>query len=393
MMKRTYMRIALLNHGFPPDVGGGETQAYITATTLQRHGHDVHVFTGKGARRLKLPLKVTYLDHFKAFEKGEEGSKYFVKELKDALFSAGKFDIIFCSNFSALQAIGYMRDLIDAKIVFTFHCVPAEEQKKVIGHFNDWALEKSFVRSVIAATKPDVTICPSMFFHGWAKEFGLQEDEIRVIYNSVILENFAGKTSAKTRRDWRKKNGLPESAFVFLTPARMLPKKGIFELVRAAEKAPEDAYFYIVSSKKNANPEFLAAIEKHIKDHGLQDKVRIHYDKYSVGEMPRLYKMTDALLLPSHFEGLPVTMLEAMASKKLVVCSDIPALKEVIKNGVNGLTCRVKNMTDLRKVIRAVLAMTPDQRQSLAEKGYESAVQKADADKNMRELEAIFRGL
>jgi glycosyltransferase involved in cell wall biosynthesis len=387
------MRIAILNHGFPPDVGGGETQAYITAITLQKHGHDVHVFTGKPARQLKLPLKVTYLDHFKPFEKGEEGPKYFVKELKDALFEAGKFDIIYCSNFSALQAIGYMRDLIGAKIVFTFHCVPAEEQKKVIGHFNDWELEKSFVRSVLASTRPEVTICPSMFFHNWAKEFGLQEDDIRVIYNSVILEDFANKASERARIAWRKRNGLPDSAFVFLTPARMLPKKGIYELVRAAEKAPDNAYFYIVSSKKNANPKFLDTIETHIKTHGLDKKVQIHYDAYSIGEMPHLYQMTDALLLPSHHEGLPVTMLEAMASKKLVVCSDIPALQEIIEDGVSGLTCKAKNVVDLRKVLRTVLAMSPAERQTLADNGYKTAAHKSDADKNMRKLEAVFRGL
>jgi glycosyltransferase involved in cell wall biosynthesis len=387
------MRIAILNHGFPPDVGGGETQAYITAMTLQKHGHDVHVFTGKGTRQLELPLKVTYLDHFKPFEKGEEGPKYFVKELKDALFAVEKFDIIYCSNFSALQAIGYMRDLISAKIVFTFHCVPAEEQKKVIGHFNDWELEKSFVRSVLAATRPGMTICPSMFFHSWAKEFGLQEDDTRIIYNSVILDNFAKRASERTRVAWRKKNNLPDSAFVFLTPARMLPKKGIQELVRAAEKAPKDAYFYIVSSKKNANPEFLNSIEAHIQAHGLAKKVQIHYDKYSIGDMPDLYQMTDALLLPSHHEGLPVTMLEAMASKKLVVCSDIPALQEIIEDGVSGLTCKAKNVASLRKVLATVLTMSPAERQVLANNGYKTVVQKGDADKNMRKLEAIFRGL
>jgi glycosyltransferase involved in cell wall biosynthesis len=387
------MRIALLNHGFPPDVGGGETQAYITAATLQKHGYDVHVFTGKGDKRLKFPFEVTYLEHFKAFEKGEEGPKYFVKELKDALFAAGKFDVIYCSNFSALQAIGYMKGLISAKIVFTFHCVPAEEQKKVIGHFDDWELEKSFVRSVLAATQPEMTICPSMFFHRWAKEFGLQEDDIRVIFNSVILEDFAKRATQRQRAAWRKKHRLPEDAFVFLTPARMLPKKGIHELVRAAEKAPENAYFYLVSSRRNANQEFLKEIESYLEKHDLCDKIRIHYDTYNIEDMPHLYQMSDALLLPSHHEGLPVTMLEAMASKKLVLCSDIPALQEVIKSGVNGLMCKAKDVPSLTAMIEKALAMSPEQRQKLADKGYKTVTEKGDAEKNMRKLEAIFRGL
>ena len=388
------MRIALLNHGFPPDVGGGETQAYIVAATLKKHGYDVHVFTGKGDKKpKKYPFDVTYLDHFKAYEKGEIGTKYFVKELKDALTSAGKFDIIYCSNFSALQAIGYMRDLISAKIVFTFHCVPAEEQKKVIGHFDDWELEKSFVRSVLAATRPEVTICPSMFFHRWAREFGLQEDDIRVILNSVILEDFAVTVTERQRAAWRKKNGLPESAFVFLTPARMLPKKGLHELVQAATKAPKNAYFYVVSSRRNANQEFLAEIESYIEKHGLAGKVQIHYDSYSIEDMPRLYQMSDALLLPSHHEGLPVAILEAMASKRLVLSSDLPALQEIVKNGANGLTARAKDAKSLGETIARAMALTPEERQSLVDSAYKIVVEKADANKNMRTLEAIFRGL
>ena len=109
--------------------------------------------------------------------------------------------------------------------------------------------------------------------------------------------------------------------------------------------------------------------------------------------MPDLYQMTDALLLPSHHEGLPVTMLEAMASKKLVVCSDIPALQEVIKNGVNGLTCRPKDVASLGAMIGKALAMSAEERQKLAGKGFKTVTEKGDAEKNMRQLEAIFRGL
>jgi glycosyltransferase involved in cell wall biosynthesis len=387
------MRIAILNHGFPPDVGGGETQAYITAATLQKHGHNVHVFTGTGDKKLSYPFKVTYLKHFKAFEKGEEGPRYFIKELKDALFAAETFDVLYCSNFSSLQAIGYMRDLIKAKVVFTFHCVPAEEQKKVIGHFNDWELEKSFVRNILAAAQPDMTVCPSGFFYTWAKEFGLKKEKLRIIYNSVILENFAVTVSDKARQKFRRENDIPDDAFVFLTPARMLSKKGIYELVQAAAKAPSNAYFYIVSSRRNANQEFLKKVEAFIAAHNLSGKIKIRYDTYSIGEMPKLYQYCDTLLLPSHHEGLPVTILEAMASKKLVVCSDIPALQEITLNNINGLTCGAKDVPSLRKMIAKAVSMSAEERKKLTDAGYDTVVQKCDANKNVQMLEVIFKAL
>jgi glycosyltransferase involved in cell wall biosynthesis len=384
------MRIAILNHGFPPDVGGGETQAYITAATLQSHGHDVHVFTGKGDRQLEFPFAVSYLTHYKTFEKGEQGPKYFVKELKDALIAAGEFDVLYCSNFSALLAVSYMRDIVKTKTVFTFHCVPAEEQRKVIGYFDDWDLEKSYARHILAAAKPSLTICPSGFFYNWAKEFGLPESNLKVIYNSVILSDFAVRVSPKDCRDFRKENGLPPDAFIFLTPARMLPKKGIYELVQAARMAPPNAYFYIVSSKRNANQEFLETITSLISEHGLGDRVKLRYDMYSIAEMPKLYQLCDAMLLPSHHEGLPVTMLEAMASKRLVACTDIPALRELIQDGKNGLACKAKDIKSLHEMITKVVAMTPHERQKLATKGFRTVLEKGDADKNMRLLETAF---
>jgi glycosyltransferase involved in cell wall biosynthesis len=384
------MRIAILNHGFPPDVGGGETQAYITACILQKHGHEVHVFTGSGENQLKFPFPVTYLPHYKAFEKGEEGPKYFVKELKDALQAAGPFDVLYCSNFSALLATSYLRDIIPTKTIFTFHCVPAKEQQKIIGYFNDWDLEKSFARSILAAASPSLTICPSGFFYEWAKEFGVPDEKLKIIYNSVMLDSFSKPATAKEREQFRKKNGLPKDATVFVTPARMLPKKGIYELVQAARTIP-DAHFYIVSSRRNANADFMTLITDFINEHSLGDRIKIVYDAYSIQEMPKLYQMCDMMLLPSHHEGLPVSILEAMASKTPVICTDIPALSELVQDGTNGLTCKPKNVTSLSGVIKKAMKMSPDEKTRLVIEGYKTVSEKGDAERNVRLLEDLFQ--
>lgn len=384
------MRIAVLNHGFPPDIGGGETQAYITARILQKHGHDVHVFTGSGEDQLEFSFPVTYLPHYKAFEKGEQGPKYFVKELKDALVAAGDFDVLYCSNFSALLATSYLRDIIPTKTVFTFHCVPAREQQKIIGYFNDWDLEKSFARSILAATQPHLTVCPSEFFYKWAKEFGIPDHKLKIIYNSVILESFTMSATAKERAEFRKDNGFPKDAMVFVTPARMLPKKGIYELVQAA-RSVTDAYFYIVSSQRNANPDFMTLITDFINQHGLGSRVKIVYDTYSVAEMPKLYHLCDMMLLPSHHEGLPVSILEALASRTPVICTDIPALKELIQDGKNGLMCKPQNVTSLSGVIKKAMTMSSSEKAKLTEEGYRTVVEKGDAERNVRLLEDLFQ--
>jgi spore maturation protein CgeB len=83
-------------------------------------------------------------------------------------------------------------------------------------------------------------------------------------------------------------------------------------------------------------------------------------------------------------------MLEAMASKRLVACTDIPALRELIQDGKNGLACKAKDIKSLHEMITKVVAMTPHERQKLATKGFRTVLEKGDADKNMRLLETAF---
>lgn len=384
------MRIAILNHGFPPDVGGGETQAYITAVTLQKHGHDVHVFTGKGDKQLSFPFNVTYLKHFKSFEKGESGLKYFIKELAEALQVAGEFDILYCSNFSALLAISYLRGIIDAPVVFTFHCVPVEELGRINGYFNDWRLEKTFTINELSMGNPAMTVCPSEFFYRWAKEFGAPKDKLALVYNSVLMEDFALATSQIKKNRWREKNAIPKDAFLFLMPARMVRKKGLHEVVEAARTVSSRAHFFVVSSRKNADQEYLKEIEAYIQDNDLGDRIKITYDAYSVDEMPLLYSICDAVLLPSHHEGLPVTIIEAMASRKLVLCSDIPALQEIVRNGHNGVTCRAKDVASLAESIATVMDLDSGQRDLITNNAYLTVHDTFNADKNVQQLENIF---
>ncbi len=384
------MRIAILNHGFPPDVGGGETQACLIALKLHDIGYEVHVFTGRPERQLKFPFKVTYLDYFKGFEKAEISPKFFIKELKMALSAVQKFDVLYCLNFSSLQAVGYMRDILLTPIVFTFHCVPVKGHRKVIGLFDDWELEKSYASSIIAASNPSIVVCPSYFFHNWAKEFKVSQDKLKVIYNSVMIDRFTSYVSEEAKRRWRIENNISQDAFLFLTPARMLEKKGLENLVHAAMRAPAHIAFYIVTSDKNADQNFKKKIENFIEHHHLERKIKIVYDKYSVHEMPKLYQMSDALLLPSHHEGLPLTILEAMASKLPILSSDIEALRELIIDGFNAITFKVKNESSLLAQINKVSNLTAAKRNLLISAGFQTVKEKGDIDKNIRELESVF---
>ena len=57
---------------------------------------------------------------------------------------------------------------------------------------------------------------------------------------------------------------------------------------------------------------------------------------YKEAELKKLYLDHDILLVPSLYEGLPLTILEAMLFGVVPVCTDVGAVSEVIESGING---------------------------------------------------------
>jgi glycosyltransferase involved in cell wall biosynthesis len=69
---------------------------------------------------------------------------------------------------------------------------------------------------------------------------------------------------------------------------------------------------------------------------------------FCLGEIPnaaRYYALADLCLLPTNYEGLPMTIIEAMSLAKPVVASDVGGISEIVLNGENGYC--VENETGL----------------------------------------------
>lgn len=77
------------------------------------------------------------------------------------------------------------------------------------------------------------------------------------------------------------------------------------------------------------------SIEEQVVASELSDSVRFHgyLDQFAVA---RLMESVDTLVLPSFAEGLPVVLMEAMASRIPVVASSIAGIPELIEDGVSG---------------------------------------------------------
>ena len=154
---------------------------------------------------------------------------------------------------------------------------------------------------------------------------------------------------------------------VFLMVARLLWSKGIREYLEAASKLKQEcpeAKIMLVGGLDH-NDESLSETElnEYIK------KADIEYCGYASDVRPYLKKCS-VFVLPSYHEGLPRSVIEAMAVGRAIITSDVPGCRETVRDGENGYLVPVKNSEALYEKMK-LLAENNALRKEMAEKSYQ----------------------
>jgi glycosyltransferase involved in cell wall biosynthesis len=173
-------------------------------------------------------------------------------------------------------------------------------------------------------------------------DLGWPADKITVVHNAVAPTSVDPATTAAVRESLLGAADRP----LVLVPARLHPQKGHEYLLRAAVLVP-DAVFALAGDGPERNRlEALAA------DLGVAERVRFlgHRD-----DMAALVDAADAVALPSLWEGLPISLLEAMAAGTPVVATRIAGTDELVASGTNGLLVEPRDADALAGAIRTVL--------------------------------------
>lgn len=107
-------------------------------------------------------------------------------------------------------------------------------------------------------------------------------------------------------------------------------------------------------------------------------------------DVPNLLKLSDIFVFPTHFEGMPNALMEAMAANLPAIASDIPENRCLIQNQQNGLLFETKNSTELAKVLIQIL--TDDQlRQSLGNAAKETIQSQYGIDQIVKSWESYIQ--
>ena len=200
-----------------------------------------------------------------------------------------------------------------------------------------WLMEKS--SKVIACSKDQK----------WrAQAMGVSSD-ISIIPHGVDINRFAPQINEK--EDIKKKLGIHD--LIALSVQRLHSRKGLNYLIDAIPivlKEIPSTQFIVVGK----GPE-KAKLENKIKDLGIEKNVKL-VGFVPDSELPQYYASCRLFVLHSLYEAFGIVLLEAMASGKPIISTEVGGIPEVVINGKTGILIPPRNATKLATAIIKLLS-------------------------------------
>lgn len=201
----------------------------------------------------------------------------------------------------------------------------------------------------------------------------VSEKKIKIIYNGIEIEKFKNNLDKKKAKNFFN---LPENKIIIGTLGRLTTQKGVEYLIRAVE---------------GLNISLVIGGDGPLKDK-LEDLTQsLKIDSYFIGaiepdKVPIFLKSLDIFCFPSLWEGMGVTVVEAMASGLPIIASDLEPVKEVLIDC--GVYFPKGDFKKLREVIISLL-QDEEKRRILAEKAKERA-KNFSIENTVRQYENLF---
>lgn len=214
-----------------------------------------------------------------------------------------------------------------------------------------------------------------------AIRLGTNFTKIVVLPNGVDIHRFYPSTAPYIRK------GIKGVNVRVVYVGRISAGKGVFILLQAAKKLFEKYGDRILFLLAGDGPD-MAALRNIVQSEKLAN-VKLLGNVRNVRE---LLINSDIFVLPSFYEGLPLSLMEAMACKVPVVASKVGDVPALITHSQNGILIPPRDVVSLMHAIEE-LVENPDFAQKLAENGYETIKKNYNVEKIAKQLKEIYESL
>lgn len=209
------------------------------------------------------------------------------------------------------------------------------------------------------------------------REYGFDARKISVVFNGVDTSRFAVRPGARANvlSEW----GIADDSVVFGAVGRLSGEKNYSLAIRAlnaAAKSVNDRQLVLVIIGDGPDRENLQSLAREL---GVESNV--HMPGFST-DPALLYSGIDFYLVTSETEGMPLALLESMASGCVPIACGVGGIPEVIEDGVSGYVVPVGSVSDLAGKMSVASAMEPSRRKAMSanaqrrvERGFNSVKQ------------------
>jgi glycosyltransferase involved in cell wall biosynthesis len=261
------------------------------------------------------------------------------------------YDVIHAHShlYSSTVFCAFMRMIGSSPLVVTNHglissIAPMWLQKLYIPTIGRWIYNTA-----------DKIICYTETERDQLIDLGIHPEKISVIHNGIDTELFAPLTDVTPKKQ-------------ILWIGKYVPGKGVEYLLRGFQLFSSEFpdYTLLMIGRGPQKDDCLRMIE----DLGLTEKVILR-DFADNKDLPEIYQQSSLFVLPSLMEGVPRTILEAMACGVPVACTELPQLVKIVSGC--GLLFPLKDPEALAAAL-STLVSDPEMAQTCGKNGRERAV-------------------
>ncbi len=321
--------LEIIDGGF---LGGGQANVLSIIKNVNRERFDVSV-AARGGGKFETAVKGLGIPFYSVELPKYLRTKYLRKIQQ--LHKIEKFDLIH-SHGGVAGFYGRLMKKHNPEIrsVHTIHGIHYIH----INKFLTRNLSKTIEQYLVQFT--DRTICVTRSDFITAADLKITDEfKTVMIPNGIDVSEFSAH---EKNHGLLKDLGLKQNNFIIGSISRFDVQKNQKLIIQAAyylvKKYPEMRFVFVGTG------EYLKRMIEYTREAGLGKYVVFAGEKENTKDF---YSIFDVFVLPSFWEGLPYVLLEAMASKLPIICSDLPGLNEVITDRYSALTIDPHNVDEL----------------------------------------------
>jgi glycosyltransferase involved in cell wall biosynthesis len=208
-------------------------------------------------------------------------------------------------------------------------------------------------------------------------------DDFPLIPNGIPVDTY--RRPSIDRERWRNKEGFAPTDVLFVCVAGLRAQKNPVLLLEAFHRG--------LSSDPRAHLLFVGRgalkpdLERRIGALGLRERVHLLGLRRDV---PEILNATDVFVLSSDYEGNPLSVMEAMAAGKSMICTAVGGVPELVEDGECGLLVPPRDAKALAYAMRHALE-SPEARKSMGEASARRAAERFDLRVMTEAYENLYR--